>query len=73
MIIICESISLAVSATLRPRFVDALLLSLAAGDDVVIVVVPIVVIVAVAVVVVVVVVSAIDGVTEVADAFITLE
>lgn len=30
MIMICESISLAVSATLRPRFVDTLLLSFVA-------------------------------------------
>lgn len=64
MIMICESISLAVSATLRPRFVDTLLLSL---DNVV-----------AAVVVVAapdagVTVSPAVGVTEVVDAFSAFE
>lgn len=78
MIIICESISLAVSATLRPRFVDPLMLSFAAAADVVvvvIVVVPVVPVVPVVVFVAVfdVVVVVTDGGTEVADAFVTLE
>lgn len=61
MIMICESISLAVSATLRPRFVAALFVSLV--DEVVVAVAPVGVVNA----------DVADGVTEMAVAIDTLE